>query len=177
MALWTSDKYNASIKKLSLSQNRHSTIKVVLKPAIRTNMHICVPVLIPCPIPGLIWVLSSYISSAKGVILVYSRTNMYICVPVLILCPIIGLIWVLSSYISSAKGDILVYTQCAGGYIQREHPWCGYIPGEKPYQSEYGATDGWGGMSYSKVPLWHPLCSIWWRTKVKAYYSHVCVRT
>ena len=24
---------------------------------------------------------------------------------------------------------------------------------------------------------WHPLCSIWWRTKVKAYYSHVCVRT
>ena len=44
-------------------------------------------------------------------------------------------------YISSAKGDILVYTQCAGGYIQGEHPWRGYIPGEKPYQSGYGTTD------------------------------------
>ena len=132
MALWTSDKYIASIKKLSLRQkNRHSTMEVVLKPTIRTNMHICVPVLIPCPIPGLIWVLSSYITSAMGVILVYSRTNMYICVPVLILCPIIGLIWVLSSYISSAMGVILVYTQCVGGYIQREHRWRGYIPGEK----------------------------------------------
>ena len=84
-------------------------MEVVLKPTIRTNMHICVPVLIPCPIPGLIWVLSSYISSAMGVILVYSRTNMYICAPVLILCPILGLIWVLSLYISTAKGVILAY--------------------------------------------------------------------
>ena len=117
-------------------------MEVVLKPTIRTNMHICVPVLILCPILGLIWVLSSYISSAMGVIFVYSRTNMYICVPVLILCPIIGLIWVLSSYISSAKGVILVYTQCADGYIQGEHPWRGYIPGEQPYQSGYGTTDG-----------------------------------
>ena len=112
-------------------------MKVVLKPTIWTNMHICLPVLIPCPIPGLIWVLSSYITSEMGVILVYSRTNMYICVPVLILCPIIGLIWVLSSYISSAMGVILVYTQCAGGYIQGEHPWRGYIQGEHPYQSGY----------------------------------------
>ena len=78
-------------------------MEVVLKPAIRTNMHICVPVLIPCPIPGLIFVLSSYISSAMGVILVYSRTNMNICVPVLILCPIIGLIWVLSSRLFSRE--------------------------------------------------------------------------
>merc|ERR1711888_275227 len=110
MALWTGDKYIDSIKKLSLRQkNRHSTMEVMLKPTIRTNMHICVPVLIPCPIPGLIWVLSSYITSAMGVILVYRRTNMYICVPVLILCPIIGLIWVLSSYISSAMGVILLY--------------------------------------------------------------------
>ena len=105
MVLWTSDKYIASIKKLTLSQkNIHSNMKVILKPTIRTNIHICVPVLL--------------------------------------VCPILGLIWVLSSYISSAKGDILVYTQCAGGYIQGEHPWRGYIPGEKPYQSGYGTTDG-----------------------------------
>ena len=65
-------------------------MEVVLKPTIRTNMHICVPVLIPCPIPGLIWLLSSYINSAKGVILVYTQ-----CV-----------------------GDSLVYTQRVGGYIQ-----------------------------------------------------------
>merc|ERR1711888_348535 len=100
----------------------HGAMGVILVYS-RTNMYVCVPVLILCPIIGLIWVLSSYISSAMGVILVYIRTNMYICVPVLILCAIIGLIWVLSSYISSAKGDILVYTQCVGGYIQREHPW------------------------------------------------------
>ena len=37
------------------------------------NMHICVPVLIQWPIPGMIWVLSSYISSAKSVIVVYSQ--------------------------------------------------------------------------------------------------------
>ena len=114
MTLWTSDKYIASIKKLSLSQKQTLNHGGSAQTAIRTNMHICVPVLIPCPISGLIWVLSSYITSAKGVILVYTQ-----CV-----------------------GDILVYTQCAGGYIQREHPWRGYIPGEKPYQSEYGTTDG-----------------------------------
>ena len=51
----------------------HATMEVVLKPTIRTNMHICVPVLILCPILGLIWVLSSYISSATGVILVYTQ--------------------------------------------------------------------------------------------------------
>ena len=47
-------------------------MEVVLKPTIRTNMLICVPVLIVYPILGLIWVLSSYISSAMGVILVYA---------------------------------------------------------------------------------------------------------
>merc|ERR1711888_106210 len=102
MALWMSDKYIVSIKKLTLSQKHTLDHGGSAQTYYRTNMHICVPVLIPCPIPGLIWVLSSYISSAMGVILIYSRTNMYICVPVLILCPIIGLIWVLSSNISSA---------------------------------------------------------------------------
>ena len=109
MVLWTNDKYIVSIKKLTLSQKHTLDHGGSAQTTIRTNMHICVPVLIPCPIPGLIWVLSSYITSEMGVILVYSRTNMYICVPVLILCPIIGLIWVLSSYISSAMGVILVY--------------------------------------------------------------------
>ena len=103
MALWTSDKYIASIKKLSLSQKQTLNHGGSAQTAIRTNMHICVPVLIPCPIPGLIWVLSSYITSAMGVILVYSRTNMYICPPVLILCPIVGLIWVLSSRLLSRE--------------------------------------------------------------------------
>ena len=93
MALWTSDKYIASIKKLSLSQKQTLNHGGSAQTGIRTNIHICVPVLIPCPIPGLIWLLSSYINSAKGV--------------------------------------ILVYTQCVGGYIQREHPWRGYFPGEK----------------------------------------------
>ena len=45
-------------------------MEVVLKPL---SGQICMPVLIPCPISGLIWVLSSYITSAKGVILVYSQ--------------------------------------------------------------------------------------------------------
>ena len=113
MALWTSDKYS------------YMCIRIVTVTHTRNDMG-AILVYIQC----------------ESVILVYIRTNMYICVPVLILCPIIGLIWVLSSYISSAKGDILVYTQCAGGYIQGEHPWRGYIPGEKPYQSGYGTTDG-----------------------------------
>ena len=86
-------------------------MEVMLKPTIRTNIHICVPVFLVCPILGLIWLLSLYISTAKGVILVYILTNMNICVPVLLLCPILGLIWVLSSYISSATGVILVYCQ------------------------------------------------------------------
>ena len=30
-----------------------------------------------------------------------------------------------------AMGVILVYTLCTGGYIQGEHPWRGYFPGEK----------------------------------------------
>ena len=83
MALWTSDKYIASIKKLSLSQKQTLNHRGSAQTAIGTNMHICVPVLIPCPISELIWVLSLYITGAKGVILVYTQ-----CV-----------------------GDILVYTQ------------------------------------------------------------------
>ena len=47
-------------------KNIHSTMKVILKPTIRTNIHICVPVLLVCPILSLIWVLSSYISSATA---------------------------------------------------------------------------------------------------------------
>ena len=73
MTLWTSDKYIASIKKLTLSQKQTLNHESSAQTAIRTNMYICVPVLILCPIIGLIWVLSSYITSAKGVILVYSQ--------------------------------------------------------------------------------------------------------
>ena len=93
----------------------------------------------------------------------HALPHMHICVPVLILCPILGLIWVLSSYITSAKGDILVYTQCVGGYIQREHPWHGYIPGEKSrINPSMGQLMVEGGCPMVK---WYPLCSIWWRTK------------
>ena len=72
MVLWTSDKYITSIKNLPLVKNRHSSMEVMLKPTIRTNIHICVPVFLVCPILGLIWVLSSYISNVMGVILVYA---------------------------------------------------------------------------------------------------------
>merc|ERR1712055_173931 len=95
-------------------------MEVVLKPTIRTNMHICVPVLILCPILGLIWVLSLYISSAKGVILVYIRTNMNICVPVLILCPIIGLIWVFSWDIPTPR-VLSSYIPCVRVGISQEN--------------------------------------------------------
>ena len=78
MVLWTSDKYITSIKNLPLVKNRHSSMEVMLKPTIRTNIHICVPVFLVCPILGLIWVLSSYISSATGSILVYTQYDLWV---------------------------------------------------------------------------------------------------
>ena len=84
---------------------------------------------------------------------------------------------VLSSYIPNAWVISLYIPNARVGISKENTRGVGISQEKKPYQSEYGATDGWGGMSYSKVPLWHPLCSIWWRTKVKTYYSHVCVRT
>ena len=120
----------------------HATMEVVLKPTIRTNMHICVPVLILCPILGLIWVLSSYICSAMGVIFVYNRTNMYICVPVMILCPIIGLIWVLSWDIPT-PWVLSSYIPCARVGIYKENTrGVGISQEKKLYQSEYETTDG-----------------------------------
>ena len=53
-------------------------MEVMLKPTIRTNIHICVPVFLVCPILGLIWVLSSYISSATGSILVYTQYDLWV---------------------------------------------------------------------------------------------------
>ena len=78
MVLWTSDKYITSIKNLPLVKNRHLSMEVMLKPTIRTNIHICVPVFLVCPILGLIWVLSSYISSATGSILVYTQYDLWV---------------------------------------------------------------------------------------------------
>ena len=43
MTLWTSDKYNASIKKLSLSQKQTLNHGGSAQTSIRTNIHICVP--------------------------------------------------------------------------------------------------------------------------------------
>ena len=158
MVLWTSDKYITSIKKLPLVKNRHSSMEVMLKPTIRTNIHICVPVFLVCPILGLIWVLSSYISSAMGVIFVYNRTNMYICVPVMILCPIIGLIWVLSSYISSAMSVLLVYSQYVlwASVSWLFHNW--WLRGDALWYSTTlsAASDAWQKSSvyYSQVSVW-----------------------
>ena len=78
MVLWTSDKYITSIKNLPLVKNRHLSMEVMLKPTIRTNIHICVPVFLVCPILGLIWELSSYISSATGSILVYTQYDLWV---------------------------------------------------------------------------------------------------
>ena len=64
MVLWTSDKYITSIKKLTLSQKHTLDHGGSAQTTIRTNMHICVPVLIQCRITGLKWVLSSYIPNA-----------------------------------------------------------------------------------------------------------------
>merc|ERR1711888_538803 len=108
----------------------HGAMGVILVYS-RTNMYICVPVLILCRIIGLIWVLSSYISSAMGVILVYIQCDG--CYPRIYPDKYVHMRARIDtvSYNRFDMGDILVYTQCACGYIQGEHLWRGYIPGEK----------------------------------------------
>ena len=72
--------------------------------------------------------------------------------------------WVISLYIPNARVGISKENTRGVGISQeksRINPSMGQLMVE-------------GGCPIVK---WHPLCSIWWRTKVKAYYSHVCVRT
>ena len=87
------------------------------------------------------------------------------------------------SHIRIDMGTILVYTQCAGGYIQGEHPWRGYIPGEKPYQSGYGIRYQYGHAYvhvnfsfFEKFGVLKILC-FWgvgggWRQRYLGKYAH-----
>ena len=93
MALWTSDKYIASIKKLSLSQ------KQTLRHGGSAQTHYQDKYAHMCARNDSV----SYTRFDMGVILVYIQCDG--CYP-----------WIY---------------QCVGGYIQGEHPWRWYIPGEK----------------------------------------------
>ena len=65
------------------------------------------------------------------------------------------------------SGQIYTYA-CRGVGISQE---------KKLYQSEYETTDGWKGNTQWKSGTLSAASNGQWWTKVKAYYSHVCVRT